>query len=184
MRDREEVDCDFDSMSSRSSSESHPNAQVAFERDHPNGKFANTSSQGPEYEPELPNPPPLPSNSLQYTGAVWRPPKRQLQRYPSPLSPTPPHQLPDNHTRSREWSQFGPLTKQAHETPENHQITESRRRTRGEPRAPLASGRNVVHPPASGPIITSNQHHDRGLHTTPLTIARQEVQVSKTRTRS
>lgn len=190
MRDREEVDCDFDSVNLRSSSDSHSYSsapQVAFERDHPNGNFANTSSHGPGYEPELPTPPPFPSNSLQYTGAVWRPPNRQLQRHPSPHSPTHSHQLPDNHARSRERIQFGPLTKQVHETPEKNHITESKRRTRGEPHAPLASGgRSAVDPSASGPVsvITSNRHHDDDLHTTPFTLARQGVQASKTRTRS
>lgn len=183
MHDREGVDCDFDSVNSSSSSDSHsyaPPPQLAFERDDPNGNFANTSYQGLRHEPELPDPPPLPASGPPYARAVWMPPNRQLQRHPSPLSHVPSHQLADNHTRSR------PPTKQVHETPGSYQITESKRQsrghkpgTRGEPHAPPVSREHgVVDPSAAGPIISSNQHRGHNLQTT------QGVHASETWTRS
>jgi hypothetical protein len=185
MRDREGVDCDFDSVNSSSSSDSHsyaPPPQLAFERDRQNGNFANTPHQGLRCEPELPDPPPLPASGPPHAGAVWRPPNRQLQHHHSPLSHVPSYQLADNHTRSRL------PTMQVHETPGSYQITENKQQsrdrkpgTRGEPRAPPVSrGHGVVDPSAAGPIISSNQHHGHNLQTRPSVIARQGVHASET----
>lgn len=179
-RDREGVDYDFDSVNSSPSSDSHsyaPPPQLAFERHRPDENFANISYQGPRYEPELPDPPPLPASGPPYAGAVWSPPNRQLRRHPSPLSHVPSHQLADSHTRSREASHFRPPTNQAHETPGNYHITESKRQSREvntrtrEPR--VSRGRGGVNPSTSGPIISSNQHHSHNLQTSLSTIARQ-----------
>ena len=194
MRDREGVDCDFDSVNSSSSSDSHsyaPPPQLAFERHRPYENLANTSYQGLGYEPELPDLPPLPASGPPYAGAVWSSPNRQLRPHPSPLSHVPSHQLADNHTRSREANHFKPPTNLAHETPGSYHITESKRqsrgrnsRTRGEPHAPpVSQGRSVVDPSASGPIISSNQHHSHNLQTSPSTTARQGVHASETQTR-
>lgn len=185
MRDREGVDCDFDSVNSSSSSDSHSDApppQLAFERDRLNGNSANTPYQGLRYEPELPDPPPLLPSDPPYAEAVWRPANRQLQRHPSPPSHVPSYQLADNHSRSRL------PTRQVRETPESYQIMESKRQSRGrkpgargEPRAPPVSRKHgVVDPSAAGPIISSNQHRGHDLQTSPSVISRQGVYASET----
>jgi len=134
MRDREEVDCDLDSVNSRSSSDNHtytPPPQSVSEYHRHVGRPTNTLYRGPGYESELPYPPAIPASSPPYTEAVWgAAPNQQYQRHPSPLSPAPSYQLGDNRTHSRQSSHVKPHNEYANEPPRNHQITETRRRSR------------------------------------------------------
>jgi hypothetical protein len=167
MRDREEVDCDLDSVNSRSSGDNRthtPSPQSASEYRRRVGRHADTLYRGSEYESELPDPPPIPASSPPYVEAVWGAALNRQYQYPSPLSPAPSYQLGNSQAHSRQSSRVRPPDEYGNEPPRNHRITETRRRSRDrhpriptEPRASRVSrGHRVVSPSASGSIITTN----------------------------